>query len=108
MKLDGLSTVVPTITGTHVDFATGTLADGPHTLSATLTDLTGKTSPILLHFTVYTPGTTPTPPYVEKNTRSGEHDQPRRGGRRHDRRHAGPRVVADGQPGELARAEDRP
>ena len=69
VKLDGLSTVVPTITGTHVDFATGTLADGPHTLSATLTDLTGKTSPILLHFTVYTPGTTPTPPYVEKNTR---------------------------------------
>ena len=99
MKLDGLSTVVPTITGTHVDFATGTLADGPHTLSATLTDLTGKTSPILLHFTVYTPGDDADAAVRREEHAVGEHDQPRRGGRRHDRRHAGPRVVADGEPG---------
>jgi hypothetical protein len=69
VKLDGLPTVLPTISGTHVNFPTGALSDGPHTLSATLTDLSGKTSPVLLHFTIYTPGTVPTVPYVEKNTR---------------------------------------
>jgi hypothetical protein len=69
VKLDGLPTVLPTISGTHVDFPTGALADGPHTLSATLTDMVGKTTPVLLHFTIYTPGTAPAVPYVEKNTR---------------------------------------
>ncbi len=68
LKLDSLPTVAPTITGTHVDFATGALGDGPHTLSGTLTDASGKTSPLLLHFTVYTAGSTPLP-YVEKNMR---------------------------------------
>jgi hypothetical protein len=31
--------------------------------------MSGKTTPVLLHFTIYTPGTVPTVPYVEKNTR---------------------------------------
>jgi hypothetical protein len=68
VTLDDLPTVAPTITGTHVDFATGTVSDGPHTLAATLTDASGKTSPLRLHFTVYTTGGTGPVPYVEKNT----------------------------------------
>ena len=66
VTLDGLPTVAPTITGTHIDFATGPLADGAHTLEATLNDLAGKTTLVQLHFTVFTPGTTVPP--VEGNT----------------------------------------
>jgi len=68
ITLDGLATVAPTITGTHADFATGALSDGPHTLSGTLTDASGKTSSLLLHFTIYSAGSSTTIPYVEKNT----------------------------------------
>ena len=77
VTLDGLATVAPTITGTHIDFATGALSDGAHTLEATLNDLAGKTTLVQLHFTVYTPGT-PVPP-VEGNTSL---DRPRRRSRR--------------------------
>jgi DNA-binding NarL/FixJ family response regulator len=65
--LDGLATVAPTITGTHIDFATGSIADGVHTLELTLNDLAGKTTLTQLHFTIYTPspGTPPAP--VEGN-----------------------------------------
>ena len=66
ITLDGLATVAPTITGTHIDFATGTLGEGNHTLIATLNDLAGKTTLVQLHFTVYTPGTAVPP--VEGNT----------------------------------------
>ena len=66
VTLDNVATVAPTITGTHVSFATGALSDGPHTLAGTLTDAVGKQTPFLVHFTVYTSGSTPTP-YVEKN-----------------------------------------
>ncbi|MDX6471205.1 MAG: large repetitive protein, partial [Gaiellaceae bacterium] len=65
--LDGLATVAPTITGTHIDFATGALADGAHTLALTLNDLAGKTTLVQLHFTVYTPSAGSPPPPVEGN-----------------------------------------
>jgi hypothetical protein len=67
VTLDGLATVAPTITGTHIDFATGVLSEGAHTLGATLNDLAGKTTLVQLHFTVYTPGSGVVPP-VEGNT----------------------------------------
>ena len=66
VTLDTVATVAPTITGTHVSFATGALSDGPHTLAGTLNDSVGKQTPFLVHFTVYTPSSSPMP-YVEKN-----------------------------------------
>jgi hypothetical protein len=67
VTLDGLATVTPTITGTHIDFPTGALADGPHTLQLTLNDLAGKSTLAQLHFTVYTPSAGTPPPAVEGN-----------------------------------------
>jgi hypothetical protein len=67
VTLDGLATVAPTITGTHIDFATGSLADGAHTLQLTLNDLAGKTTLVQLHFTIYTPSAGTPPPPVEGN-----------------------------------------
>ena len=67
VTLDGNPTVAPTITGTHVDYATGALSAGPHTLAGTLTDAVGKQTPFLLHVTVFTPSGPGTTPYVEKN-----------------------------------------
>ncbi|HVP75879.1 MAG TPA: Ig-like domain-containing protein, partial [Gaiellaceae bacterium] len=66
VTLDGASTVAPTITGTHVDFTTGALTPGPHTLAGTLDDTAGKSTPFRIHFTVYPTATTPAP-YTEKN-----------------------------------------
>ena len=68
ITLDGLATVAPTITGTHIDFATGALADGAHTLELTLNDLAGKTTLAQLHFTIYTPTPGAPVPPVEGNT----------------------------------------
>ena len=66
VTLDGIATVAPTITNMHVDFATGALTDGPHTLAGTLVDAVGKQTPFRIHFTVYPTATTPAP-YTEKN-----------------------------------------
>ena len=38
VTLDGAPTVTPVVSGKHVDFATGTLGDGAHTLRGTLRD----------------------------------------------------------------------
>ena len=67
VTLDGNPTVAPTITGTHVDLATGALSAGPHTLAGTLTDAVGKQTPFRLHVTVFTPSGSGPTPYVEKN-----------------------------------------
>jgi hypothetical protein len=66
--LDGVATAPPTVTGTHIDFATGSLAEGAHVLELTLNDLAGKTTLTQLHFTVYTPSPGTPPPPVEGNT----------------------------------------
>ncbi|MFL5918543.1 MAG: Ig-like domain-containing protein, partial [Gaiellaceae bacterium] len=63
VTLDGGSTVAPVVSGTHVDYNTGALATGPHTLAGELQDATGKRTPFRVHFTVGSG-------YVEKNTSS--------------------------------------
>ena len=45
---------------------TGALASGPHTLAGQLEDLSGKKTPIRVHFTVWS-GAVASAPYVEKN-----------------------------------------
>jgi hypothetical protein len=64
--LDGGATGVPTISGATATFATGPLADGPHTLAGTLVDLVGKTSHFTAHFTIVSSPPTDWP-YVEMN-----------------------------------------
>jgi hypothetical protein len=56
--------VAPVISGTHIDYNTGALAAGPHTLAGELQDPSGKRTPFRLHFTVGSGGA------VEKNTSS--------------------------------------
>jgi hypothetical protein len=68
VTLDGTGTVAPTITGTHVAFATGALTSGEHTLALTLTDGAGKTADAQVHFTVYQQGDPM--PSVEANASS--------------------------------------
>ncbi len=71
VTLDGHTTVAPVISGTQIDYGTGALATGAHTLAGELQDSTGKRAPFRVHFTVYAPGSsTPAPP-VDKNTSSG-------------------------------------
>jgi hypothetical protein len=65
VTLDGAATVTPVVSGMHVDYNTGALGLGPHTLAGVLQDAAGKTTPFRIHFSIYTSGT---PPYVEKNT----------------------------------------
>ena len=61
--LDGVATPAPTISGPTATFATGPLADGPHTFAGTLVDLVGKTTPFTIHFTVdHTPPPAPVIP----------------------------------------------
>jgi hypothetical protein len=65
VTLDGGATVAPVVSGTHVDYNTGALGLGPHTLAGELQDAAGKKTPFRIHFSIYTSGTAP---YVEKNT----------------------------------------
>jgi hypothetical protein len=64
VTLDGGATVTPVISGTHIDYNTGALAAGPHTLAGELQDPSGKRLAFRVHFTVGSSG------YVEKNTSS--------------------------------------
>src|SRR5207302_909496 len=66
--LGGAPTVAPVVTGTTIDYGTGALPVGPHTLAGQVQDAAGKTSPFRIHFTVYASGGST--PYVEKNTSS--------------------------------------
>src|SRR5207302_8403265 len=68
VTLDGAPTVAPVVTGTTIDYGTGALPVGPHTLAGQVQDAAGKTSPFRIHFTVYASGGST--PYVEKNTSS--------------------------------------
>ena len=65
--LDGGATGAPVIAGSTATFATGPLADGPHTLVGTLVDLVGKTSPFTTHFTIVSGAPPADWPYVEMN-----------------------------------------
>ncbi|MFL5945446.1 MAG: Ig-like domain-containing protein [Gaiellaceae bacterium] len=67
VTLDGGTTVAPVVSGTHIDYNTGALGVGPHTLAGELQDPSGKKAPFRVHFTVYSSGSAP---YVEKNTSS--------------------------------------
>jgi hypothetical protein len=67
VTLDGQSTVAPVISGTRVDYNTGALGVGPHTLAGELQDASGKKTPFRVHFTVWSSSGS-LAPYVEKNT----------------------------------------
>ena len=69
--LDGGATVAPTIAGATATYATGALADGPHTLAGTLVDLAGKTMPFTTHFTIVSSPPPADWPYVEMNAFPG-------------------------------------
>ena len=69
--LDGGATGAPTISGATATFATGPLADGPHTLAGTLVDLAGKTAPFTTHFTIVSGPPPADWPYVEMNAFPG-------------------------------------
>src|SRR5207253_4184135 len=62
VTLDGNATVAPVVSGTHVDYGTGTLGPGLHTLAGELQDSSGKKAPLLIHFTVSTASSPVAPP----------------------------------------------
>ena len=70
VTLDGNATVAPVVSGTHIDYGTGTLGPGPHTLAGELQDSSGKKAPFRVHFTVWTASSSVAPP-VDKNTAAG-------------------------------------
>jgi hypothetical protein len=69
--LDGGATAAPTISSSTATFATGPLADGPHTLAGMLVDLVGKTAPFTTHFTIVSGPPPADWPYVEINAYPG-------------------------------------
>ena len=66
-RLDGGVTGAATLVGSIATFATGPLADGPHTLAGTLVDDVGKTAPFMTHFTIVSGPPPADWPYVEIN-----------------------------------------
>src|SRR5205823_3144384 len=70
VTLDGSATVAPVVSGTHIDYGTGALAPGPHTLAGELQDSSGKKAPFRVHFTVWTASSS-VAPAVDKNTSAG-------------------------------------
>ena len=54
VTLDGNATVAPIVNGTNIDYGTGTLGPGAHTLAGELQDSSGKRAPFRVHFTVWT------------------------------------------------------
>ena len=70
VTLDGSATVAPVVSGTHIDYGTGTLGPGLHTLAGELQDSSGKKAPFRIHFTVWTASSSVAPP-VDKNTAAG-------------------------------------
>ena len=69
--LDAGGTGAPTISGATATFATGPLADGPHTLAGTLVDAAGKTARFTTHFTIVSGPPPANWPYVEMNAFQG-------------------------------------
>jgi hypothetical protein len=70
VTLDGGATVAPVVSGTHIDFGTGTLSVGAHTLSGEVQDSSGKRAPFRVHFTVWSASGSSLAPPVNKNTSS--------------------------------------
>ena len=70
VTLDGSATVAPVVSGTQIDYGTGTLGPGLHTLAGELQDSSGKKAPFRIHFTVWTASSSVAPP-VDKNTAAG-------------------------------------
>ena len=64
--IDGSPAPAPLVAGSSVAY-TDFFADGPHTFSGDLTDLAGNTSPILIHFTVWSLAAADYP-WVEANS----------------------------------------
>jgi hypothetical protein len=71
VTLDGGATSAPAISGATATFATGPLANGPHTLAGTLVDLAGKASTFTTHFTIISGPPPADWPYVEMNALPG-------------------------------------
>jgi len=69
--LDGIPIAAPSISGAVASFATGPLADGPHTLAGTLVDLVGKTAAFTTHLTIVSGPAPADWPYVEMNAFAG-------------------------------------
>ncbi len=69
VTLDGNAIVAPVVSGTHIDYGTGTLGPGAHTLAGELQDSSGKRAPFRIHFTVWTASSS-VAPLVDKNTTS--------------------------------------
>jgi len=69
--LDGVATAAPAISGATATFATGPLADGPHTLAGTLVDLAGKAASFTTHFTIVSGPPPADWPYIEMNALPG-------------------------------------
>jgi hypothetical protein len=55
VTVDGRPAIAPVVVGTRIEYATGTLAAGAHTVAGTLQDATGKSSSFQIHFTIWTP-----------------------------------------------------
>jgi hypothetical protein len=70
VTLDGNPTVGPVISGTQIDYNTGPLGVGPHTLAGELQDASGKKTPFRVHFTIWTSSPSAVAPPVEENTSS--------------------------------------
>ena len=70
VTLDGNATVAPIVNGTNIDYGTGTLGPGAHTLAGELQDSSGKRAPFRVHFTVWSASSSVAPP-VDKNTTTG-------------------------------------
>ncbi|MDQ2969246.1 MAG: Ig-like domain-containing protein, partial [Actinomycetota bacterium] len=70
VTLDGNATVTPVVNGTNIDYGTGPLGPGAHTLAGELQDSSGKKAPFRVHFTVWTASNSVAPP-VDKNTTTG-------------------------------------
>ncbi len=70
VTLDGNATVAPIVNGTNIDYGTGTLGPGAHTLAGELQDSSGKRAPFRVHFTVWSASSS-VAPAVDKNTTTG-------------------------------------
>jgi hypothetical protein len=72
VTLDGNATVAPVVSGANIDYGTGPLGPGAHTLAGELQDSSGKKAPFRVHFTVWVAsGSGAVAPFVDKNTSAG-------------------------------------
>ena len=71
VTLDGNATVAPIVNGTNIDYGTGTLAPGAHTLAGELQDSSGKRAPVPRPLHGVDARRARSRPPVDKNTTTG-------------------------------------